>query len=1285
MPALVQPPLIYYTLAANQPQSLSGLVISDPMAAALAAEGQGNAETLALTLSVTEGALLLPDYNALTGITATGIGTGTIQLSMSANDIGALNSLLSSLEFVGSPVKGGQWLTIDFWNLNGSLMRAVTSAQPFLNVVGTPAATGTYALGTETIISGAGTLSGAAQTITGTLSGLAGLSAPTGVTIAPTGALATPYGTLSLSGVSYDEGTITSQGLDESGQLIAGGLVSLSGEMTIEANALFDFANGATVDTNQNGDFAVGLSLASGAVMEGNGTLSIGNFSVSGVIDGAGTIEALQGETLEIDAGAISAGVNLEVAGGGVMVLGPQPSLFGIFNATPLTIQSGVTLDFGPLGSDPISGGFANPLGGTGGAFVISGPQVFSGTVTNFNVGDALIFPSLTDLTVEDVNTIAGMSSFVVVGLESLGNSGSLVTESYTIDANIPVGLMPAASLDSEGDAEVVLHGGLSSITSAVTLAASNGVAQPLLGINLVLAGATTQSLTLTLAVEGGVLSIAGQQPASSLTLSAANIGVINHELASLSYTGTGLANVLTISSETGILGGLNTLINIEGTTALSVSGYGATAVTEAQLVSFAPQGGVYMDITPQALGEALIDGGAVDFENQLVAAGLSGTALQVDENGIAIWGAASAITMQGNVVVGAASSAGDLQVLSNDASVAGNMSLIGSGSVLDIMGTLSLSGTMGLAATAYEAGSLTAAAVTIGNTATYTVGQEGAAQISSLQNNGTFFLTGTAAAQVSNYTGTGSLAVGGDATLAVSGLAQLQSGQIEIYPDATLNVEGLVQTGGEIEITGTLASPTGQSVAGVTLSNAQLEGGWITATSLDVTGELFGYGSVGSSLAQVSGTLLAQGGALTVSSQLSGSGTLEIAEGATLALMNTVSFASAPQIEFAGSSAELILANGGQGLTSIANMSNFDGIDLLNIGTSLVSISGDVVKVASANESFIIGTSGSGLPGLDVVSDGNGGSLILFGNELPCFARGSGILTPQGYRPVEALRPGDPVINASGQRCLVRWVGWRTVDLAQRGQQDERPVVIRPHAFGPGKPFKPLKLSPLHCIYQDGVLVPVKHLVNGATIVQDKTASAMTYYHLELERHDIVLAEGLACETYFCNGNRDGLYHELGQRTPAQKLYAPHVVSGVRLHRIRQALHEQALAAGFIPGYIPRLRAVSAQGDHVARFIRGRHTQRAVFVFDKPVRDLTLICPTVAPAETDPNSQDRRALGLCLAESSALKLGAGWLPRAQGDVGTWMAARAQLSLPRARRQISLSIAAIPQSWFRQT
>ena len=71
--------------------------------------------------------------------------------------------------------------------------------------------------------------------------------------------------------------------------------------------------------------------------------------------------------------------------------------------------------------------------------------------------------------------------------------------------------------------------------------------------------------------------------------------------------------------------------------------------------------------------------------------------------------------------------------------------------------------------------------------------------------------------------------------------------------------------------------------------------------------------------------------------------------------------------------------------------------------------------------------------------------------------------------------------------------------------------------------PHSDLYVSPAHAIYIDGILVPASNLVNGVTIVADAKLAALslTYFHIELDTHEPILAEGLAVESF----QRDNLH----------------------------------------------------------------------------------------------------------------------------------------------------------------
>ncbi len=142
----------------------------------------------------------------------------------------------------------------------------------------------------------------------------------------------------------------------------------------------------------------------------------------------------------------------------------------------------------------------------------------------------------------------------------------------------------------------------------------------------------------------------------------------------------------------------------------------------------------------------------------------------------------------------------------------------------------------------------------------------------------------------------------------------------------------------------------------------------------------------------------------------------------------------------------------------------------------------------------------------------------------IPCFARGTAILTPRGLVMVEALAEGDAVLttrkNGPSERRVV-WVGQRTFGTTVTPLPEcLRPVLIRADAFSPGVPERDLRLSPDHAIFANNHLIEAKHLINGATVVRDDACRTVTYYHVALDAHDVLLAENLPAESYLdCGG----------------------------------------------------------------------------------------------------------------------------------------------------------------------
>ena len=149
-------------------------------------------------------------------------------------------------------------------------------------------------------------------------------------------------------------------------------------------------------------------------------------------------------------------------------------------------------------------------------------------------------------------------------------------------------------------------------------------------------------------------------------------------------------------------------------------------------------------------------------------------------------------------------------------------------------------------------------------------------------------------------------------------------------------------------------------------------------------------------------------------------------------------------------------------------------------------------------------------------------GSNLYRASVAACYAIGTRILTARGEVPVEELAVGDRALTVLGQELSpIRWIGHRALDLRRHPAPElVRPVRVRADAFGPARPARDLCVSPGHALHVDGVLIQAERLVNGISVVQEAW-DRVTYWHVELERHDVLLAEGLPTESYLDTGNR--------------------------------------------------------------------------------------------------------------------------------------------------------------------
>ncbi len=327
------------------------------------------------------------------------------------------------------------------------------------------------------------------------------------------------------------------------------------------------------------------------------------------------------------------------------------------------------------------------------------------------------------------------------------------------------------------------------------------------------------------------------------------------------------------------------------------------------------------------------------------------------------------------------------------------------------------------------------------------------------------------------------------------------------------------------------------------------------------------------------------------------------------------------------------------------------------------------------------------------------------FSFEVVCFARGTRLLTSTGEVLVEALQPGMPMVANDGTVASVKWIGRRRIDLTTHPRPETvAPIRIQRDAFADNMPHSDLLVSPDHAILVDGKLICARQLINGTTIRQEKGWTVVEYFHVELDTHTILLAEGLPAESYLNTGNQGffagsdapmtlhpNLTDESDYPTREAASCAPFVSDEGNVLPVWQRLADRAAALG---EPVPQLDTTTDPALHIVangRSVQPLYGENGLYIFPLPkgATEVRVLSRAGSPTDVRPWLGDRRCLGvyverIALRDASNLQevpvdhpgLSRGWWAVEKNGVAMrrWTNGDAVLPLPASSSPAMLEI-----------
>ena len=157
------------------------------------------------------------------------------------------------------------------------------------------------------------------------------------------------------------------------------------------------------------------------------------------------------------------------------------------------------------------------------------------------------------------------------------------------------------------------------------------------------------------------------------------------------------------------------------------------------------------------------------------------------------------------------------------------------------------------------------------------------------------------------------------------------------------------------------------------------------------------------------------------------------------------------------------------------------------------------------------------------------------------CYRKGTRILTYNGYKKIEDLKPRDQIVTVSkisninneiffiekengknNFKTEIKHIIGIGSFKVEKTNENTAPICIKKGAVKENCPENDLYVSPEHIVLFPEKLDKAKNFINDSkTVYQDFLLRNIDYYHIELEQHCLIVAENMFAESFVTNGDK--------------------------------------------------------------------------------------------------------------------------------------------------------------------